>query len=94
VEVLLVPRLGYLVVKETRRVARRRPDAGRINVAGGAFQADMNDFSVPEEADELGLEKLGVVVQQINRWISGRLTTLNCNGCVKGNGLLLISGHS
>jgi hypothetical protein len=54
----------------------------------------MNDFSVCGEVDEFGLEKLGVVVQHVDRRLLDRLTTLSRNGRVKGNGLLLIRGRS
>jgi acyl-CoA synthetase (NDP forming) len=43
--------------------------------------------------DEFGLEKLGVVVQQIDRWLLDRLTALNRNGRVRGNRPLLIRTH-
>jgi hypothetical protein len=94
VEVLVVPRLGYVVDKETRRVVRQRQEAGLVYVAWGAFHAGRNDFSVRGEVDELGLEKLGVVVKQVDRWLLGRLTTLNRNGRARGNGHPLIRGHS
>jgi hypothetical protein len=60
-------------------------------VSWGTCQAGRNDFSV--EVDELGLEKLGVVVKQVDRWLVGCLTTLSHNGRVKWNGLTLIRGH-
>jgi hypothetical protein len=93
VEVLVVPRLRFSVVQETRRVVRKRPEAGFVNVTGGAFHAGMDDFSVGGKVDELGLVKLGVVVHQLDRWLMGRLTTLSRNGRVRGNGLVLIRGN-
>jgi hypothetical protein len=62
VEVLVVPHLRSLVVEETHRVIRHRPEAGLVNVPWGALKAGKNDVSVHGEVDEVGLEKLGVVV--------------------------------
>jgi hypothetical protein len=81
-EVLVVPQLGSLVVKETRRVFRQCLEAELVIVAWGPFHAGMNDFSVRGEVDELGRGKLGVVVQQIDGWLLGRLSNLCRNGCV------------
>jgi hypothetical protein len=60
---------------------------------GGMFQAGRDDFSVGGKVDELGLVELGVVVQQVDSWLLGCLTTLSRNGCVRGNGLLPIRKH-
>jgi hypothetical protein len=53
----------------------------------------MDDFSVGGKVDEFGLVKLGVVVQKVDRWLMGRLTTFSRNGRVRGDGLLLIRVH-
>jgi hypothetical protein len=67
---------------------------GSSMLRGGAFQAGRNDLSVRGEVDEFELEKFGFVVQQVDRWPLGRLTTLSRNGRVRGDGLLLIHGHT
>jgi hypothetical protein len=60
---------------------------------GGMFQAGRDDFALGGKVDELGLVKLGVVVHDVDMWLMGPFTTLNRNGRVRGNGLLLICGH-
>jgi hypothetical protein len=43
----------------------------------------MNDFAASDEVDEVVFEKLGVVVQHDDRWLTACLTNLNCIGRVR-----------
>jgi hypothetical protein len=54
----------------------------------------MKDFFRTRKVDDVGVEELGVVVQHVDRWLLGRLTTLSRNGRLTGNGLVLIRGLS
>jgi len=67
----------------------RRLEAGLADCAQGALRTGGVDLTTAGKVDELGLDKLGVVVQQLDRRRKGRrITTLCRNGGGSGNGLL------
>jgi hypothetical protein len=75
VEVLVVGCLRALVGKRAGGVVCQCPRTGLLDVAWGTLEAGRNDFAVVGEVDEFGRGGFGFVVKQVDRWLTGRLTT-------------------